>query len=139
MPERRSFLAGFCSSIFYEHANRRLQRICSMAPHAFQSEIYNLDNETLLEESIGTSQSKSPKFSQPRLGKRGLEWRDKLLIDISLRIRITRLKFLGKTKEEITHEEPGYYYHDEYHELDKELWYRRNKSMSDLHNTVGTA
>ena len=81
-----------------------------MALHAFQSEMYNFDTETLLEESIGTSQSKSPKFCQPRLGKRGLEWRDKLLIDISLRIRITRLKFLGKTKEEITHEEPGYYY-----------------------------
>ncbi len=89
------------------------------------------DTETLCEESISSY--------KPKLGKRGLLWKNKLFDSIASKTKIKRLRSLGWTDEEIIYEEPGYYYDDEYHGLASEAWFRRNKSCSDLSSAVGTA
>ena len=89
------------------------------------------DTETLCEEPISSY--------KPKVGKRGLLWKNKLFDSIASKIRIKLLKNLGLTDEEIVYEEPGYYYDDEYHGLTSATWFRRNKSCSDLSSAVGTA
>ena len=89
------------------------------------------DTETLYEQPIST-----PKVT---LGRRGLEWRDKLLKAVASKIKIAKLKALGWTKDEIADQEPGYYYDEEYHGLTSSSWYRQNKSFGDLSNAIGTS
>jgi hypothetical protein len=72
------------------------------------------------------------------LGKRGLEWRNKLLQGIASRTKTTQLRALGWSKEEIVEEEPGYYYDEEYYGFSSETWFRRNKSYADLSGAVAT-
>lgn len=89
------------------------------------------DTETLCEEPTS-----SPKV---KLGKWGLLWKNKLYDAITSKLKINRLKALGWKNEEIVEEEPGYYYDDEYHGLNTESWFRRNKSCNDLSSAVATA
>jgi hypothetical protein len=95
------------------------------------------DTETLFEEPI----SPTPRYytkSINQLGKRGLEWNRKLVQSIASKLKITRFKALGWTRDEIAAEDPGYVYDVEYHELPTELGSRRTRSCSDLQNAVGT-
>jgi hypothetical protein len=94
------------------------------------------DTETLFEEPISPTPSYSKK-SIKQLGKRGLEWNKKLVQSIASKLKITRLKALGWTRDEIAAEDPGYVYDAEYHELPVELGFRRIRSYSDLQNAVG--
>lgn len=110
----------------------------AMSPNSPFREGYESDTETLFEVPSSPPISLL-QISKPQIPKRGIEWRKKLLNGIAERIRITKLKLMGKTKDEIVDREPGYYYDPEYHELDNEPWFRRNKSMSDLSSAVGTA
>jgi hypothetical protein len=74
----------------------------------------------------------------PKLGKRGLEWHEKLRRAISIRVRVLRLKALEWTNEQICKVDPGYCYDEEYHGLTSSTGFRRNKSMGDLFCAVGT-
>lgn len=100
---------------------------------------FESDAETLVEVPLLPTRDAGRNISKPALGRRGIEWRNKLLDGILLRLKFKQLKALGKTKDEILDEEPGYYFDFEYHDLDKEPWHRRNKSLSDLQSAIGTA
>ena len=86
------------------------------------------DTETLVEEPI------SP--PKPGLGKRGREWRDKLVNGILFRTTVVLLKTLGLTDDEIIELEPDYFYEEDYHGL---TWLRRTKSLADLSSATGTS
>jgi hypothetical protein len=95
------------------------------------------DTETLYDEPISHSWTHSKKKILEH-GRRGLEWKRKLLQGIASKVKIARLKARGWTKDEIADEEPGYFYDEEYHGLTSELGFRRNRSCSDLSSAVGT-
>lgn len=100
---------------------------------------FESDAETLVEVSLLPTRGRGRNISKPALGRRGIEWRNKLLDGILLKLKVKQLKALGKTKDEILDEEPGYCYDFEYHDLDKVPRYRRNKPLSDLQSGIKTA
>jgi hypothetical protein len=73
-----------------------------------------------------------------RLGPRGLTWLENLLRRIKSKIFIGRLKAKGYTKDEIVNVEPGYIYDEDYH-LPEGIYYRLNKSTTDLDTAIGTS
>ena len=89
------------------------------------------DTETLYE-------GETPLIPKPKLGKRGLEWMNKLLHALEFRIKVVKLKARGWTEDEIADEVPEYYYDEEYHGLTSSGM-RRVKSTSDLMGAVGTS
>ena len=103
------------------------------------SESSKSDVDTLFEEPLAPVETpvKQPP-EEGSLGKRGLRWKIKFLKALRYRFTIRSLKAQGCSKEEILDQVPEYYYDEEYHELTKEPWFRRNKSTNDLRSYIGT-